>query len=292
MKKLMIGLMIIAVLGITQTAMAEDYNSALATGWRLESAVAKKTVTVYTGFSGTSSSATDDPLDAWTSVLMIAGEISLFGPDEDMNLSLFGEWGGTYLATGAESPIAPELRDRSFTGFNDAVIGAKLQLMKSKLFTFATFLKGQLPLGREELSINDYVPVDLGFSFASALLASNLVSVGVQGTVDFNMIFATEDDDPNHFNFHALIEAWALLGEKFMVVRAGLEFDYLTADSTDTVAGIDDQSYNIYAEMQLGMGLFLRVASPIDVDDNILQRINNIYEVGELTITLGFTMFF
>ncbi len=293
MKKIAFGFLILALLGFTQTAMAGDeYNFELASGWRLDGAVAKKTATIYTGFSGTKNSVTDEALDAWTSVIMIAGEFSLFGSDEDMNFSVFGEWGGTYLATGAAHPADPLLRDREFTGFNDAIFGAKLQLMKTKLFTFSAFLKGQLPIGKAELSVDDYIPVSLGGSFASALLATTPLSVGIQGTIDFKMIFATEDDDPDHFNFHALIEGWVLLAENFLAIRAGLEFDYITADASSTAPGIDDQSYNIYGEIQLGMGLFLRVATPISVDENILQRIKGIYEVGELTITLGYTLFF
>ncbi|MCK5345804.1 MAG: hypothetical protein KAR20_20480, partial [Candidatus Heimdallarchaeota archaeon] len=183
MKKFTIGFLILVLLGFTQTVMAGDeYNFELATGWRLDGAVAKKTATIYTGFSGSRNSVTDEALDAWTSVIMIAGEFSLFGEDEDMNFSVFGEWGGTYLATGAEHPADPLLQDRKFTGFNDAVIGAKLQLMKSKLFTFSAFLKGQLPIGREEISIGDYIPVSLGGSFVTALLATTPLSVGVHGT--------------------------------------------------------------------------------------------------------------
>ena len=166
-------------------------------------------------------------------------------------------------------------------------------MLKSKLFTFSTFLKGQLPIGRAELSIDDYIPLSLGGSFVSAILATTPLSFGVHGTVDFRMIFATEDEDPNHFNFHATIEGWVLIGQNFLAARAGLEFDYLAADDSESIPeGIDESSYNIYAELQLAMGIFLRIATPISVDENILQRIKGIYEVGELTITLGFTLFF
>ena len=46
MKKFMIGFVILALLGITQSAFAEDYNYDLASGWRLDTAVAKKSVSI------------------------------------------------------------------------------------------------------------------------------------------------------------------------------------------------------------------------------------------------------
>lgn len=283
------AILIIILLSLSQPLFAEEdkdegYNYELANGWRYDNAIAKKSFTAFTTFVGSKNKLGDDALSSWASELIITGEFSFLGAEESMNFSVFSEWGVRWLATGGFE---------EYTGFDDIMIGAKLQLMKSTMFTTSVFIKGSLPIGAEEVGVGDYVPLGLGVSGSTAFLIPLLeefIIVGVDFIMDFTMILAKDSADPDYLDFHVAVEGWVLLLDNFMVCRLGFEFDYLSDSDL-----IDESSWYIYAEAQLGIGIFLRIGVPFTFDDSsfdsFLNNVKAAYETGDLTVTLGYTLY-
>lgn len=231
-------------------------------GWEYDNAPAATHVAIYTQLLGTKEQFTGIDTDT---ILGVATAIGEFAPVEQ--LSVFGEISYRYLASGQNQS----------TGWEDPIIGAKVVPFMAENFAFAAYIKGNIPLSADKVSIRDYEATNLGLAVSFAPIQL----IGFNLSADFGRVWKLDISDTEavkavEFNFKA-----ELVFMPPIVVTGRIGLTGVFRDQ-----GIDKSMFQFYAEVSaLGM-IFVRVSFPLDIDSGI-EGIQQGFETGEWLVTAG-----
>lgn len=144
-------------------------------------------------------------------------------------------------------------------------------------FAFAAYIKGNIPLSADKVSIRDYEATNLGLAVSFAPIQL----IGFNLSADFGRVWKLDISDTEavkavEFNFKA-----ELVFMPPIVVTGRIGLTGVFRDQ-----GIDKSMFQFYAEVSaLGM-IFVRVSFPLDIDSGI-EGIQQGFETGEWLVTAG-----
>ena len=253
------------------SAQAGGPNWGAVAGSQNDRAPARSTVSAYTVLQGTSDEflspsidSEDFDLDRWTADFILAAEIKL----PVIPVSIFGDISYRYVASGNEID----------TGWGDATLGAKANIVRSTNVIFGAWLSGTLPIGSDDVRITDYKAGNLGFGASVAPVPWIFLNTNAI----FGAIWQMEDPfsqaSVESLEFRFMVEVGVLFPGDLGSGRIGIEGFYREN-------GFDKASFVAYAEGHLSI-FFLRVAFPFDVDQG-LAGVENGFHNAELTIFAG-----